>query len=266
MAPTGLIVAFRAEAMTSNPVRQTVILAAGNGSRLSATRSGLPKPLVKVAGRALIDHALAHAAAAGCEEALVVTGNGAEQLSAHLEGARNPLAVRLIHNQRYHDPNGVSLLAAAPFVTGRFFLQMADHVFARPVLSLLAAQAAAPIDCLRLLVDFHPIGLDEDDATKVTVRDGRITAIGKDLRKYDAVDTGCFLLDQRVFGALREVAKVEPPSVTLGMRRLITTGELAAVALSGVRWTDVDTPEDYAKAELLLSARRRVSSEVVVNV
>lgn len=259
----GLIVAPVAGAMTSPLVNQTVILAAGHGSRLSAARGGLPKPLVPVAGKALLDHALAQAAVAGCKEAIVVTGNGADRIHAHLDATPSPLPVRLVHNQRFNDPNGVSLLAAAPYVTGPFFLQMADHVFAGPVLSLLSADGVAPAECLRLLVDFEPVGLDEDDATKVAVKDTRITAIGKDLKKWDAVDTGCFLLDPRIFWALRAVAKTEPPSVTLGMRRLIVSGELAAVPLTGVRWTDVDTPEDYAKAELLLSPRNRTGQGTV---
>jgi choline kinase len=236
--------------------RQTVILAAGNGSRLSAQRGELPKPLVRVAGRALIDHALEQAAAGGVEEAIIVTGKAADQMRAHLATVETPLKLTLVHNERYHDPNGVSLLCAEPHVTGPFFLQMADHVFAHPVLRQLDRVEDA-IDTLRLMVDFHPVKLDEADATKVRVTRGRITAIGKDVYPYDAVDTGCFRLDQRVFGALRHVARTEAPSVTLGMRHLLAQGLLSAVPLVGVRWTDVDTPEDYATAELLLSAQLR---------
>lgn len=243
--------------------RQTVILAAGNGSRLSAQRGELPKPLVRVAGRALIDHALDQAAAAGVKEAIIVTGKSAEQMHAHLAQVETSLKLTLVHNTRYHDPNGVSLLCAEPHVTGPFFLQMADHVFAHPVLAQLDRVEGTAGEHCRLLVDFHPVNLDEDDATKVRVTGRRITAIGKDVYPYDAVDTGCFRLDARVFDALREVARTEAPSVTLGMRRLIAQGVFSAVPLTGVRWTDVDTPEDYAKAELLLSAqlRRRASLE-----
>ncbi|MEO8138641.1 MAG: NTP transferase domain-containing protein [Gemmatimonadota bacterium] len=237
--------------------RQTVILAAGNGSRLSATRGNLPKPLVRVAGQALIEHALDQAVAAGVDEAIIVTGNAADQMRAHLETVDTPLKLTVVYNPRYHDPNGVSLLCAEPHVTGAFYLQMADHVFAHPVLHFLDADDASPSNCSRLLVDFHPVNLDEDDATKVRVAGRHITAIGKDTYPYDAVDVGCFRLDPRVFDALHEASRSEPPSVTLGMRRLLGRGELAAVPLMGVRWTDVDTPEDFAKAELLLSAQRR---------
>ncbi len=240
--------------------RQTVILAAGNGSRLSATRGQLPKPLVRVAGQALIEHALDQAVAAGVEEAIIVTGNAADQMRAHLESVDTSLKLTVVYNERYHDPNGVSLLCAEPYITGAFYLQMADHVFAHPVLHFLDRADAAPAQCARLLVDFHPVNLDEDDATKVRVAGSHITAIGKDIFPYDAVDTGCFRLDPRVFDALHEVARSEAPSVTLGMRRLLGRGELASVPLSGVRWTDVDTPEDYAKAEMLLSAIRRRSA------
>jgi NDP-sugar pyrophosphorylase family protein len=52
------------------------------------------------------------------------------------------------------------------------------------------------------------------------------------------------------------------------MRQLIAQGEFSPVALTGVRWTDVDTPEDYATAELLLGAalRRRSSTAVEATV
>lgn len=239
--------------------RQTVILAAGYGSRLAAQRGELPKPLVKVAGGSLLDHALGQAVAAGVSEAIIITGKGADQIEAHLAQVRLPLKLTLVHNQRYDQPNGVSLLAAAPYVTGGFYLQMADHLFAQPVLARLAAANAAPEGMGRLLVDFHPVGIDEADATKVRVTGGRISHIGKELHPYDGVDTGYFRLEPEVFDALREVARWEPPSVTLGMRKLIERGRFAAVELTGVRWTDIDTPEDYAKAELLLAAQRRRS-------
>jgi choline kinase len=244
--------------------RQTVILAAGFGSRLSADDRNLPKPLVRVAGRTLLDHALAQAEAAGVAEAIIVTGNAGDQVRRHLDDVETPLRVTIVHNPRFHEPNGVSLLCAEPHVSGPFYLQMADHVFAQPVLRLLDRADAPRPEGARLLVDFHPVNLDEDDATKVRVTDGFITAIGKDVVPFDAVDTGCFRLDPGVFTALRKAQQTEPPSVTLGMRGLITQGLLAAVPLGGVRWTDVDTPADHAKAELLLGARRKVGSGVGV--
>lgn len=249
--------AFGSKATT----RQTVILAAGFGSRLSPSRGTVPKPLVTVAGRSLLEHGLAQAAAAGVEEAVIVLGNAADLLRAHLAQVRTPLRLRLVFNDRFHEPNGVSLLCAAPYITGPFYLQMADHLFERPVLHLLDEATGRP-GASRLLVDFAPGDFDEPDATKVRVSGGLITAIGKDVYPYDAVDTGYFRLEPTIFAELREVQRVEPPSVTLGMRRLIAQGRLEAVPLSGVTWTDVDTPEDFVRAESLLSGASRRAAAV----
>ena len=229
--------------------RQTVILAAGNGQRLGALSQDLPKPLLQVGGRPLIQHALDQAVQAGCEEAVIVLGHGAAQLTRELERVVTPLRLRAVLNPDYHLPNGMSLLAAERYAEHSFFLQMADHVFQEPVLARLADPALD--GAARVLVDYAPRELDLADATKVRIHHGRVTAIGKELVPYDAVDAGCFLLDGRVFAALRSL-RGEGASVSAGMEQLAGAGALAPVRLDGVSWVDVDTPADWERAEALL--------------
>ena len=121
----------------SAPVTQTIILAAGSGSRLSSGARGIPKPLVTVAGDPLIAHALAHAQASGCHEAIVVLGHESARVRTVIEALRPTVRLRFVENPDPSTPNGVSLLAAAPFAAPRFFLQMVDHLFAGPVLPKL---------------------------------------------------------------------------------------------------------------------------------
>ena len=139
-------------------------------------------------------------------------------------------------------------------MTGPFYLQMADHV-AHPVLRPARPCRRTRRRQGRLLVDYHPVNLDEADATKVQVSNGLISAIGEDIYPYDAVDTGCFRLEPRIFEALNDVAKTEAPSVTLGMRHLLANGLLSAVPLVGVRWTNVDAPRTTPRPSSC-SARR----------
>lgn len=233
-------------------MRQTVILAAGNGLRINSAQNGHPKPMVRVGGRSLIEHALLQATVAGCEEAIVVVGCGAEVMEAHLRQLDIPIALKIVYNCQTDRPNGVSLLAAEPHADERFFLQMADHVFTRPVLGYLESAAGPPDGCARLLVDSAPAHLNEVDATKVQIEHDRIVRIGKKIRPWDAIDAGYFLLDSRVFSALREAERSEEPSVSAGMRRLAADDALAPVALTNVAWVDVDTPEDRDNAEQLL--------------
>jgi choline kinase len=229
--------------------RQTVILAAGNGQRLDVLGRNLPKPLLRVGGRPLIEHALDQAARAGCEEAVIVLGHQAKQLEEQLARIATPLRLRIAFNPQYDLPNGISLLAAESLIEERFFLQMADHVFSEPVLDRLTDPSLD--GAMRLLVDHSPRNLDEADATKVRISAGRVSAIGKEVLPYDAVDAGCFLLDRRVFAALHALSS-EAASVSAGMEQLAAAGALAPIRLEGVVWVDVDTPADWARAEQLL--------------
>ena len=243
------------------PVRQTVLLAAGFGSRLGSAERGVPKPLVSVAGRPLISHALDHARAAGCVEAVVVIGHEGHRVRAAVEGMSPGLSVRFVQNPDFSAPNGRSLLVAEAEVSGPFYLQMVDHVFAGTALTRLAQQPLGPEEAGRLLIDRTPgAEIDTADATKVRLAGARVTAIGKGIEPWDAIDTGCFLLTPAVFDALRRVNASEPLTVSAGMRQLVADGSLGTADVDGVDWIDVDTPSDLAIAERLIDAPVAVSA------
>ena len=64
-----------------------MIFAAGFGTRMRHLTADRPKPLVPVAGRALIDHALDLARAAGVRRIVVNTHYRADQMTAYLQGS-----------------------------------------------------------------------------------------------------------------------------------------------------------------------------------
>jgi 1L-myo-inositol 1-phosphate cytidylyltransferase len=235
-------------------ITQTVILAAGVGARLGSAEAGIPKPLLTVGGAPLIAHALRHAAASGCSDAIVVIGFEGARVQAAVERIDSPLRVRFVTTTDAFAPNGHSLLAAEPLAAPSFFLQMVDHMFAQPVLSKLACVPWRDSEAGRVLVDRAPVGLDLEDATRVRVTGDRVIAIGKAVDPWDAIDAGCFALTHAVFPALRAVADGSARTVSSAMRRLVDAGVLFAVDVDGVRWVDVDTPRDRADAERLLAA------------
>lgn len=235
-----------------DPVTQTVILAAGSGSRLGGHAIGVPKPLMEVGGIPLIAHALGHARASGCDEAVVVLGYEGARIRAAVEALPPPLRVRFAESADPAAPNGVSLLAAEPLVRPRFFLQMVDHLFADPTLPKLVGTPLAADEDGRVLVDRAPRDLDLSDATKVRRAGDRVTAIGKGLEPWDAIDAGCFVLTAAVFDALRRAPASETRTVSSGMRQLAARGALGAVDVDGTPWVDIDTPADFALAEALI--------------
>lgn len=233
---------------------QIVILAAGLGSRLGSAEAGVPKPLLEVAGQPLVAHALAHAEVSGCREAIVVIGYEAARVRAAVEARRSTMSIRFVVTPDPHAPNGHSLLAAAPFARSPFFMQMVDHVFSEPVLRLLDRGAAEPSEAARLLIDRRSeVSVDLDDATKVTVRGRQIVTIGKDLDRWDALDTGCFRLTSGVFDALRQVPASTPLTVSAAMQRLASAGLMTGIDIGAIEWADVDTPADRLAAERMLA-------------
>jgi choline kinase len=237
-------------------VTQTIVLAAGSGSRLNSAGSGVPKPLMEVAGSPLIAHALGHARAAGCTDALIVVGYQAERVRAAVDALPHGLRIAFVENRDFASPNGLSLLAAASCAAPVFFLQMVDHLFAEPALPRLTRTPLAAWEAGRVLIDRAPGDIDLEDATKVQVSDGRVTAIGKGLTRWNAIDAGCFLLTPAIFDALTRVPPAEARTVSSGMRQLVARGMLGAAAVDGIGWIDLDTPGDRAAAERLVDVCR----------
>src|SRR3981189_3542732 len=73
--------------------RNAMILAAGYGTRMRPLTDSMPKPLVPVGGKALINHVLDRLAAVGVETAVVNVHHCADQLEQHLKPRRVPKIV-----------------------------------------------------------------------------------------------------------------------------------------------------------------------------
>lgn len=239
--------------MTQRNIQRAVVLAAGRGSRLVADK-GHPKPLEPVAGVALLLRILGTLASESVREAVVVVGYEGAQIRRAIEEQLDlPLRVRFVDNPQWDKSNGVSLLSAQRWIEGDCFLSMADHLFAPELLRRLA-QAELPSGACALAVDYDiPRCFDLDDATKVLVERGKIAAIGKELERYNAIDTGVFRVGPSLIEALRrEVERRGDASLSDGVRALASQGRFFAVDGGEARWIDVDTPEAHARAEAMI--------------
>lgn len=229
-----------------------LIIAAGYGSRLSSLSPS--KPLTPIAGVPLIELGVRQARAAGAERVVVVTGHEADRLEAFLPGLADRAGLP-IEAQRLADwskPNGWSVIAGASRIAGDYLLAMADHIFAAPILKVLARQASLERG-VTLGIDRRVEGelVDPDDATWVKHdAQGRITAIGKTLRNYDAVDCGAFLATPELAEAIRAaIAAGRPGSLSDGMQLLADRGRAWVADIGEAWWIDVDDPRALALAE-----------------
>lgn len=224
---------------------QAVILAAGFGSRLRD--SGPSKPLVEVAGRALLHHVLIRLAAANVDEAIVVVGYRSDDVRAALGAWPLPLPVQTVAVADPSLPNGVSALAAAPLLHGRALLTMSDHLVHPRLYTRLIDAAVKPGELL-LGVD-RRIGhawVDEDDVTRVETDGDRIVRIGKGLERYNGYDTGVFSIDPVL---AERLAALDKPSLSQGVAALANAGLARAVETGDCAWLDVDDSRALRIAE-----------------
>ena len=227
-----------------------VVLAAGFGTRMGALTRVCPKPLLPVAGRALVDHALDAAAAVGVRRAVVNLHYLGEMVRAHLSERTAPEIAFSEEIPEILDTGGGVAQALPLLGPGAFFALNSDAVFAgRNPLELLAeAWQPASMDALLLLV---PVA-----RARAYTRPGDFFLDGEGgapRRRGPAataplVFSGAQILTPR---ALRD-APSGAFSLNLVWDRLIDRGRLAAVTYPD-EWVDVGTPDGLAEADRVLA-------------
>ncbi len=223
-----------------------MILAAGLGKRMRPLTASQPKPLVRVAGKALIDHVLDRLFDAGITRAVVNVHYLADALEAHVLARRAP-QVTVSDERAQLLETGGGMMRALPLLPDPFFALNADNIWldgpktafhdlsrrwnpdVMDALLLVVPHArAANFDGLG---DFHmdPLG------TLSRRRDGRIAPF---------IYTGIQLVSHRL---LRE-APDGPFSTGILWNRAMAEGRLFGVSFTG-QWFEVGTPQAIRPTE-----------------
>ena len=233
--------------------RTAIILAAGNGERLS--RKVPLKPLLRVGGLTLIERTLLTLERAGVRAFRIVVGAKSDRMIAAVRALRRlrGLDITFVECADWQLGNGVSLARGAAGVEGAFLVSMSDHVTdGASARALMAASVARP-GTPKLATDPDPEGVfDLPDATKVQTVDGRIQAIGKDLARYDQIDTGLFYFPAGAgprLEALREAGARQVSDLVRALAADAEQGGFEVVPVAGAFWQDVDTPAMAREAE-----------------
>lgn len=222
-----------------------MIFAAGFGTRMGALTADRPKPLIKVAGRALLDHALDLADAAGAGPVVVNTHYHADQIARHLSGR----GVQISHEPEQILETGGGLRKALPLLGGSPVMTLnSDAVWTgkNPLTQLAAHWDGAQMDALLLLLPAGQALGHGGRGDFVLGADGRISrAAGRSGQVY----LGAQII--RTEGLLT-IAK-DAFSLNLLWDEMIAQGRAYGVQHLG-SWCDVGRPEGIAEAEALLAA------------
>lgn len=142
----------------TDPIDTAMVLAAGLGSRMRPLTDVTPKPLLPVAGRALLDHTLDRLVEAGVARAVVNTHHLADQIDAHLvaRAASGSAPALLVSDERdaLLETGGGVARALPLLARPAFFVTNSDNIWMGPraLAPLAAAWRAETMDALLLLV------------------------------------------------------------------------------------------------------------------
>jgi MurNAc alpha-1-phosphate uridylyltransferase len=231
--------------------RTAMVLAAGRGERMRPLTDRLPKPLVAVAGKALIDHVLDRLAAAGVERAVVNVHYLAEQIERHLAARRRPAIVISDERTQLLDTGGGVAKALGALGPEPFFHVNSDTIWidgVKPNLERLA-EAFHPdrMDALLLLAPTASSIGYEGRGDFTMAADGRLRRRAeREIAPF--VYAGAAVLRPGLFDG----APTGTFPLTALFDRAAAAGRLFGLRLEGV-WMHVGTPDAIAKAESVIA-------------
>lgn len=223
---------------------KAMILAAGRGERMRPLTDALPKPLLRLRGRALIEYPLCALAAAGVREFVINLGYRGAQIREHL-GDGAAFGVRIAYSEEGDPPleTGGGLFHALPLLGAAPFIVVNADVYAEYPWDRLLERARqfpddrlahlvlVPVPCWRARGDF-------------ALRDGRID----EALAPEAVFAGISILRPELF------AQAAPGrySVVPLLRAAARAGRVGGERFDGP-WSDLGTPQRLAELEALLA-------------
>lgn len=238
----------------SKPGQTAMILAAGLGKRMRPLTDAIPKPLIEVAGKSLIDRTVDRIRAAGIRRIVVNMHYLADQIEDWADRQSEPGVILSDERDELLDTGGGIVRALPHLGTAPFFVFNSDSFWLEgemPALERLrAAWNEMRMDCLLLL---------SDPARSVGYTGGgdfHVDADGRLVRNCDKSDgayiyCGCYLVSPQLFDTAPQGAF----SMNTLWNEALGTGRLYGLVHDGL-WLHVGTPDAIKLAEDALDATK----------
>lgn len=260
----------------TNPLRfrdvNAILYAAGRATRLGPTFAEVPKILLEVGGRSLIDWHAERLSGVGVENLYVVTGHKREQVAAVLPGlsAQHGLRIYELHNPDFTEGSVVSMhvsLGVLEPSREAVLVMDGDVIYDPELMRRLVRSRHASAG----LVDFKYRDVD-DDPVMVPIRDGRPVDFVKQWKgEADRIgeSVGFFKFAAEHIPALAEGTRRRMTGLGRRdglddvIREVVKAGCVGFEDITGLPWTEIDFPHDveYARSEVIPALAERTAAQ-----
>ena len=242
-------------------IEDAMVLAAGLGTRLRPVTDTMPKPLVPIAGKPMIDYGLDALVAAGIRRAVVNVHHFADQMKAHLAGRAAPEIILSDETDQLMNSGGG--LAKGLRLLGRdpVLVMNAD-------LFWIGEKPGQKTNLQRLAEAFDPDSMDmlmlcvklEDTTGHNGKKDFSLDAQGRLTRYAEGNGTPVVYAGAlALMPALLDDAPDDAFNLNIYFDRAIEKGRLHGIMLEG-HWITVGTPEAIGAAEAVIGAFREAAA------
>jgi choline kinase len=235
--------------------RLAVILAAGRGVRLGPLGREIPKGLITIGGRPIIERSIDALRAAGIERVLIVTGHLGAQYDSLMRSAAGAIAI--VHNPDYADSGSLVSLTCAEPIDEPYLLVESDLLY-EPRAPRLLVESARP----DLLLASGPTSFG--DEVYVGAEGGRLTGLSKRIDALQGTCVGELVGLTRVSPALHAHIRSEAARLLETTRSADYEQALAAAAKrhpchvlvsDDLVWTEIDDEAHLARARHVIAPR-----------
>lgn len=238
-------------------IDKAVVLSAGRGRRLN--RASGPKCLAHVAGASILHHQLEALAQAGIGTVTIIVGHCADSIEEFIADWGDPrLALQSVYNPFYAvSDNLVSAWLARDILADGALLINGDTLFEPEIIRRAMNASGERIGiCAGTKAKF------DDDDMKLIIEQGRVAAVGKNIPVMDANAEAIGVLAVPAAVGADFVAEIDyllrsgtaiHHYYLAAVDSLAKRGAVCSVAIDGLRWCEVDVPDDLIAAELMMA-------------
>jgi len=217
---------------------QAVVLAAGKGTRMHPLRQ--PKPLLKIAGKTVLEHTLS--CLEGFEEVIIVVGHEGDKIKEFLEKGNFKSRISTVE-QKSQKGTFDALLQARPLLKGKFLVMNGDDIYSKEDISSSMSHELCIL--AREVEDFRRFGILETRNSFLS----RIIEKPRDSNSRLA-NTGLFVLNKEIFDSVPEKSERGEFELTDAVNKLAEKRQIAVEKSSS--WIPIGYPWSLLEANEIL--------------
>jgi choline kinase len=237
---------------------KAIILSAGQGTRLLPMTATMPKCLLEIQAKTILEWQIDELHKCGVDQITVVTGYGADKVDELLQRRYGPQRVQTHFSPDYATTdNLVSCWKVRDKMTDAFILLNGDTLFEAAVVKSLLKSPASPITVTVNHKDIY----DADDM-KVSMEGSRLTRVGKDIPSDNIHgesigmilfrDTGPMIFKNGLENAMADTESVRRWYLSV-IDEIAQEKTVLTCSIRGLAWCEIDYPADLKQADRVVA-------------